>query len=979
MLALLLSLLGGLGMAAAASRGSDSDAPETSRSSMHKQTGSKAEDHAPDHGHEDESDSHDDGHDDSDDHGSDHGDSGDHGTDDGSDDHTDHGTDDGSDDHTDHGTDDGSDDHTDHGTDDGSDDHTDHGTDDGSDDHGDHGTDDGSDDHADHGSGSDTPLPTTAEEIAAFVAEVRNGVEDHVHAADSVKMTEHMQVLDLVSPAEATHIAIGNGSWFDPDNWHNGEVPGDDAMVVIPSNVWMEYDNESDARLFTVRVDGQLDFAVDVDSKIVVDTFVVSPSGTLIAGTKDDPIEDGVNVDIVIAANGPIDTDWDPALLSRGLISHGHTEIHGQVKDSHEKVIEDPMAGDTSITFDELPEGWEVGDKIVIAGTTYEGYQNVNGVDGKVYFEPEDEVRYISSIEGDTVHFEDPLEHDHDTPRADLFTSVANYSRSVTVRSEDGDESEIFERGHVMMMHSDEVDIRFAAFEELGRTDKSGDLFGDNDEPASDIEFDSNVAGRYGLHLHRTGIDDQNNPTILEGNAVFGSPGWGIVHHDSHAILENNATYDTFGAGFVAETGNETGSWTDNIAIDAQGVNWGGAKGINEAGSDNFGVSGDGFWFTGRMVDASDNIAASVNHGFIYFHRATGKLDYDSDVFSLPEVLSYDDDASVNETPILIFEDNEAFASRMGFHVVKNSPIQGHDVHSVIDGFTAWNVEEGANLQYTAHYLLKDFDLIGAEGHGTGIGFGKNTFDVTIVNANITNFDEGLNLKKGWSDNINADPDETHAYTVINSDLNGNETAIANLTGDDDIIPNAVEAIDNPFLSIDPIYFDGAGNSLVIEGTKTDSLGTHEFVTGPDELKLWNADVVTLAEENGYYTDETGTDYMLFNVYFSDAMTGDVYLQPELMEFADGMLGEMNTPFSDARFNGFMDFDRLEEMTEDAVVKVRDADDAEARTVSDYETHAALFQSMDGEAVMAMLSNGETLSETLAAHEDEHDHDDMDM
>jgi hypothetical protein len=801
-----------------------------------------------------------------------------------------------------------------------------------------------------------------------------------------------MQVLDLVSPAEATHIAIGHGSWFDPDNWHNGEVPGDDAKVVIPEDVWMEYDGESEARLFTVRVDGQLDFAVDVDSKMVVDTFVVSPSGTLIAGTADDPIEDDVNVEIVIANNGAIDTDWDPELLSRGLISHGHTEIHGQVKDAHEKVIEDPMAGDTSLTFDGLPEGWEVGDKIVIAGTRYEGYRNVNGQPEKVYYEPEDEVRYISKIDGNTVHFDDPLVHDHDAPRDDLHTSVANYSRNVTVRSEDGDESEVFERGHVMMMHSDDVDIRYTAFEELGRTDKSADLFGDKDQPDTDIAFDSNVAGRYGLHLHRTGINDQDNPAILEGNAVFGSPGWGVVHHDSNAILEGNATYDTFGAGFVAETGNETGSWTDNIAIDAQGIDWGGAKGLNEAGSNNFGVSGDGFWFSGRMVEASDNIAASVNHGFIYFHRASGQLDYDSDVFEFSEALSYDEAAGANETPILVFEDNEVFAARMGFHVVKGTPVQGHDIHSVIDGFTAWSVENGAGLQYTAHYLLSDFDLIGRDGDTnktdaeTGIGFGKNTFDITIVDSNITGFNDGINLFKNWSDNLNAETDETHGYTVINVNLTGNDLAFVNQTNDDTVFSGPVAEIDNPHLNIDPLtYQEGPddGQVLEISGTKTDSLGTHDFPNGPDDFDLDKFDVISLLEENGYYTDETGTDYMVLNIHFSDSLTGDVFVQSELVKFADNVLGGGYGQYDNAKFNGDITYDELETMTTDSVVKVRDADDAEARTVSDVEDHAALLLDMEGEAVMAMLSNGQTMSETLPPPdmdvEDDTHHSEMDM
>ena len=89
------------------------------------------------------------------------------------------------------------------------------------------------------------------------------------------------------------------------------------------------------------------------------------------------------------------------------------------------------------------------------------------------------------------------------------------------------------------------------------------------------IEADSNVRGRYSMHFHMTGIDDPRNPAIARGNAVFDSPGWGYVHHASNAVFHDNASFDTppppHGAGFVAETGDEIGSWTRNIAIKAEG------------------------------------------------------------------------------------------------------------------------------------------------------------------------------------------------------------------------------------------------------------------------------------------------------------------------------------------------------------------------------------------------------------------------
>ncbi|MEM6388220.1 MAG: G8 domain-containing protein [Pseudomonadota bacterium] len=792
------------------------------------------------------------------------------------------------------------------------------------DNHGGHGNHRGHGDHGTHGSNVD--LPTTPAEIAAFVAGVRSAEEKHVHDHGDDRMGEHMQVMDLVDPATATHIAIGHGSWFDPSNWHNGEVPGDGAKVVIPDGVYLEYDQQSDARLFTVRVDGQLDFATDANSTMVVDTLIVAPGGVMTAGTADDPVEADVTVEIIIANNGAIDTNWDPGLFSRGVISHGKTEIRGAEKDSHEKVADDPMAGDTSLRFETLPEGWQVGDKIVIAGTRYDGEVRDDDTGEIIRQEPEDEVRIISEIRGNEVFFEEPLVHDHDSPRADLKTSVANYSRNVTIKSEDGEDSEIFARGHVMLMHSDDVDVSYAAFEELGRTDKSVDLHDSEDDGAPD--FDSNVAGRYGLHIHRTGTGDENDPTLLTGNAVFGSPGWGIVHHDSHAHIVGNATYDTFGAGFVAESGNETGLWADNIAIDAEGREWSGAKGVNDKINFDVGRSGDGFWFQGRMVASHDNIAASVNHGFVYFHRGDdGNANYDAALFELPDALHYDDNASAQTTPILTFSNNEAFASRIGLHVVKANANQGHDVSSVFEGFTAWEVDHGANFQYTANYVLKDFDLIGNSELGSndnsfqklsaGISFGKNIYDFSIINPKIDGFYSGIEFEKNFSVNAGQTDVSDHEYVVVNPQ-------ITNVVQDfDEFDPVYDIVIDRPVaekpvtLELEgPLRYDGATRIVEIRGTKTDSLGTEDYPHGPDNFDLDRDDIRNILEQDGYFMADDGHRYITHKLYLSDSLTGDIYAQPIMIELDDELeLGGGSGAFGDAIFKGNVAVAELEELT----------------------------------------------------------------
>ena len=131
-----------------------------------------------------------------------------------------------------------------------------------------------------------------------------------------------------------------------------------------------------------------------------------------------------------------------------------------------------------------------------------------------------------------------------------------------------------------MFMHSDEVDVRYAEFHELGRTDKSeplddfklrnGNRISDGNG-GSVVGDRTNIRGRYALHLHRAGVNGDEHPAVLVGNSVDGSPGWGFVQHDSYAVLENNVAFDVFGSGFVTETGNEIGAWRNNISIKNEG------------------------------------------------------------------------------------------------------------------------------------------------------------------------------------------------------------------------------------------------------------------------------------------------------------------------------------------------------------------------------------------------------------------------
>ena len=495
------------------------------------------------------------------------------------------------------------------------------------------------------------------------------------HHNDPQKQSEHQALLDLVPTEEATHIAVQDGSWFDPATW-GGSIPNADAKVWIPENITVNYDGISETRLFTVRVDGELEFATDVETQIILDTLVVAPQGTLTIGTETNPISGNARTQIIIADNGAIDRAWDPTQLSRGVLSHGTINIHGQRKTSHLKVDIDPLKGDRTLTLEDIPENWQIGDRIVVTGTRYVPYSYSSEVNDWVYPGSEDEQRVITAINGDRITLDRPLTYDHTTPKDDLKAYVANQTRNIVIETENAENLPANQRGHVMLMHSDQIDVRYAEFKELGRTDKSkrlDDFRVDQESYERILDADGNpikgksdnIRGRYTLHLHRTGVEADASPAVLIGNSIDGSPGWGITQHDGYAVLENNLTYNVAGSGLVNETGNEKGAWRNNISIRNTG-----GRDENEkvgVGNQDQGFAGHGFWFQSRLVENKGNVTAgNRGSGIFYFHRGVDQIDVLQENLPITAWSKGQKKVDTSDPPILGFKNNEVFASESG-------------------------------------------------------------------------------------------------------------------------------------------------------------------------------------------------------------------------------------------------------------------------------------------------------------------------
>jgi hypothetical protein len=708
----------------------------------------------------------------------------------------------------------------------------------------------------------------------------------------------------LIDPADADNTASFSGAWTNPSTWTAG-VPAAGQVVHIPNGVRVVI-GAVDSQIQHLLVDGELVFSRLNDTTLQLDTLEVGLTGYLEIGTETSPIPPQTQVSLLFDAANDVDVAWDDKLLSRGLIADGRVSIHGTRKTVHLRTETPPLAGETVLILSEPPLGWQVGDQIVLTGTKYAGWKWDNDIRAVRYFGTEDEVRIIAAIDGERITLDSPLAFDHLTPREDLRPAIANFSRNVHLATAQGELAEVHRRGHVMFRHATHFDVRYAAFHHLGRTDKSVPSFAL--DQLTNIQADSNVRGRYAMHFHMTGIDSPREPAIAIGNAVFKSPGWGFVHHASNALFHNNASFDTFGAGFVAETGDEIGSWTHNIAIRAEGNSAFNPKNGNDRESFDMGRTGDGFWFQGRMVRAGGNVAASVNHGYVYLHRGTRMRSFPADAFQLPEALPRHRDVAPDDAPIRNFHANEAFASTVGLYVVKANPNQGHDIHSELSEFLAWEVRGGAALEYTSHYLLTDFDVIGATPQpfmqaDFGIDFGNNSSDMTVNRARIADVPVGIGLGKHFTDDSVLP--QANQYVVINSHFENVPQPFGDLDESVDRILASVPqsgAIDLVLNGNAVLEYNSpattAGTGLYYFGEKTDGVGPTPVPAGTDTLGVGSQDMIELLAREGYYRNADGAPYAIVEEYFTDRATGQVQKFGLPVRLGPDVEAQLGNPFS---------------------------------------------------------------------------------
>lgn len=336
--------------------------------------------------------------------------------------------------------------------------------------------------------------------------------------------------MDLVPANTATHTAVQNGSWFDSNTWNTGTVPGDAAIVVIPSGISVSYQGQSNAHIFAIRVDGTFE-CIQTDSSqtsgLRFDTFIGTHSSYLrfeADGASDGKIEVEMApfpIEAHKAGNSGYAQVWNAnanAHFSDGDSVFQVTYTVGP--DNRFNSYADALAGNTSVSetsripFDDGigvlgRYGWD--STQLSLGMVVMGQIEILGRE-KLNMTPlaQDAVRNqpmlqldslpwgweigdslivtrggnlgasqngedlvaIQSISGSNITCTADLNKNHEgRSQDDLQCYVGNLTRNITFRSINFDT--LHQRGHFMVMHNDSnVVIRNAAFRHLGRTDK---------------------------------------------------------------------------------------------------------------------------------------------------------------------------------------------------------------------------------------------------------------------------------------------------------------------------------------------------------------------------------------------------------------------------------------------------------------------------------------------------------------------------
>lgn len=755
------------------------------------------------------------------------------------------------------------------------------------------------------------------------------------------------------------------GNWANKATWENGEVPGLGAIVLIPKGTIVTYnvDDIDPSHIFAIRNEGIMKFRApgERQTKLLVDTYLCGMNSELdIKANKpnDGTIEilfkafdikrkkngtiggaewnaaainhysDGNRVNDHFGEKFPNDKagvlgryNWDPNQVTLGLMTMGKVRIIGKEKTTFLRTTKETLKNKNMVTLESIPENWKVNDQVVLSGT-----QGIFSVTDANPTRSQDEKFFIQAINGKQITFDNNTQFKHSGIEGrGLYAHLSNLSRNITFKSIDFDK--VTQRAHTMFMETTNVKILNTLFKDLGRTNKhdilddfkfdvrktvqDGKLKKDEDgkqfveiinleEVKARKQDIQNQRGRYALHFHRM-KEPQNRLAVIQGCVVWGSPGWGMVHHDSKASFKNNVVYFVDGCGIVAESGSETGIWENNLVTTARpdrrkyafaDMDRDAPQALNAIVSDilddDFRI-GEAYGLQGRAVRMINNVAASSREAYAYdgggniasLRDEVSVSEYDED--DRGKMFPLNDFVHRAAAPLLEFRDNEAYGCSSAFRSKDRVQQAFHHVLSIVENHTAWNTNRAMYITTNFGYMFKNANYY--NGNAAGL-VGGNMDNLCIVNTKYNNWSgDGYSIgninRVGENAQLNftkvTAPGFDNLFTALDSD-----GVTTKRSGN---IPTPIDIEFNPNSSmVTKINLTSGNFEVVVSGSITDRLGTYKFghsfinrftsITGriydfEDNAKLCNY-------LNEYPATRIGKKwYTTITEYISDRTTGE--------------------------------------------------------------------------------------------------------
>ena len=337
------------------------------------------------------------------------------------------------------------------------------------------------------------------------------------------------------------------------------------GKIVVPAGTILEITGNANLGGNNVEVSGSL-HASGVALNVTAGTFLAKNGadleflrmqingGNFHIGESGTPILDATPVNVTIDDNGQI------------MAINGEFNVYGRTAAQKTPLcwLQNTIReGTTTIQVKDAsgadPVGWNVGDKIAIASSTYYAYES--------------EEHEIADIDGDTITLVGEIVYDHfggnpftvgpaggekDVPAR---AEVINLTRSVKV----GNNSDLTRRdlgsgevgAHIMIMPSGTAQVEGLEMYQLGIVQPSE--FDSSDGGKRPSPSGKGIGRRYPFHWHRAG---DKTGDYLKNCVVNKGRNQGIVTHStSNVLIEDCACWKTWSHNFtIGEDGDETGN-----------------------------------------------------------------------------------------------------------------------------------------------------------------------------------------------------------------------------------------------------------------------------------------------------------------------------------------------------------------------------------------------------------------------------------